>query len=507
MAKDINYKINLQDADKAKQQLDDIKRKTEQTGATTEQSAKKSSQASEGLLSKFKQLAGGMGLAGLGAAAIAAGKELAKFFDGLKEKSDEAVRDVEALRGAYENLFEALGAFDEKSREKITKETSLLLADTGVSRKLGLPIVNEYTRQFKGLVDSGDLTPQQYDAGLRGMLGYGARHGGDATPELIKMMAGWGMTTPQQQGGFRRMISNAAASSGLTDQEVIGALGRAGPTMRAMGWGPAQAVENIAVLARGETGRKLQSMPAATIEAIGRAPTADLSSYGINERVSSDPTKLFSTLQQKRLSMDKGRFYEMLTKAYGTEAASGVYKLLTADRGDISRGLEVAAGPKGARLERDEETQRMGSLGAIDAVASNVADYVKTDVTTDEKYMEQVRQIGAAALKVYERRNPMYWLYQHNFIDTPNALKERAAFDYWQQNLPDQQRQQIIGEYSGHPSFDPLRAEWQEMSPQERFEGLRGVSSGSNVIINENNTIYNPRIGDDESGPRITQDY
>lgn len=507
MTKDINYRINLQDAEKAKQHLDDIKKKTRDSGQTTEQAAKKSSRASDGLLGKFKQLAGGMGLAGLGAAAIAAAKQLAEFFDGLKEKSDEAVRDVENLRSAYENLFEALGAFDEKSREKVTKETSLLLAETGVSRKLGLPIVNEYTRQFKGLVDSGDLTQQQYDVGLRGMLGYGARHGGDATPELIKMMAGWGMTSPQQQGSFRRMISNSAATSGLTDQEVIGALGRGGPAMRAMGWSPAQAVENIAVLAGGEVGRRAQSMPATTIEALGRAPTADLAGFGISQRVSSDPASLFSALKQKRLTMPQDKLYQLLTKAYGSEAAAGVYKLLAADRGEISTGLEVAAGPKGAALEGEEERQRMTSLGAIDAVAEGISDYVKTDVTTDEKYMEQVRQIGAAALKVYERRNPMYWLYQHNMINAPNALRERAAFDYWQQNIPDRQRQGIIDDYAGHPSFDPLRAEWLEMSPQERFEGLRDISRGGNTIINDNSVRFYPRVGDDESGPRITQDW
>ena len=56
------------------------------------------------------------------------------------------------------------------------------------------------------------------------------------TPELITLMAGWGMTTPEQQGIFRRQIGAVSSKSGLTEEEIIAALGRGAPTVKAMGW-------------------------------------------------------------------------------------------------------------------------------------------------------------------------------------------------------------------------------------------------------------------------------
>ena len=132
----------------------------------------KAKRGSEGIGSVLRKLAGPLGFAAVvTAVAMAAGK-IAKFFDEIKRRADEAVREVQQLRAAYDDLYEALGAYDEKSRETITKTTTRLFQEVGVTPEVGLPVVNAYARQFKSLVDIGQLAQEDYTRGLKEMLGY-----------------------------------------------------------------------------------------------------------------------------------------------------------------------------------------------------------------------------------------------------------------------------------------------------------------------------------------------
>jgi alkylhydroperoxidase/carboxymuconolactone decarboxylase family protein YurZ len=151
----------------------------------------------------------------------------------MQTRSDEAVERLRNLRKEFTELFEAMNAFDEASRRQVTKETVRLLYETGVTKELGLPIIEEYTRQYKGKIPE-----QEYEQGLKEMLGYGARHGGPATTEMIQLMAGWGIQTPEKMGEFRRMVTAGADVAGLKEEDIISALGQAMPTVKAFGWTP-----------------------------------------------------------------------------------------------------------------------------------------------------------------------------------------------------------------------------------------------------------------------------
>jgi hypothetical protein len=495
MAKDVNIHVKTTGTQETKQQLEGVGRAIEEMGAKTSRAA-----------SWMKDAFGAIGgVAVLAAIAAAAGK-ISQFFDNIKTRADEAVRKVQELRSAYQDLFEALDAFDEKSRQIITKKTNLLLQQTATPQAFGLPIINAYTRQFGGLVKSGQLTQGQYDQGLKEMLGWGVRHGGGATPELITMMAGWGMNTPQQQGEFRRMISAASQATGLTDEELIDSLSRGMPTIKAMGWTPQQALETTATLAAGEVGRKKTAMPAAVFQALMTPQLTDIKKMGIPEKIAEDPRQLLAYLEVKRGQISQKAFLDMLIKIYGGEAAPGIFKLLGAPRGDISDVLRQAAGPEGIKAEQREEIARKTTLEGLDAATKAKVTQIELDITKNEEYMKMVREIGAAEREKRRLRHPWWqWIREIYFpgigggilqVNVPEEQqKEDAAYRDWLKNLTPEEKRQI-------PFFQSYREFWEEKTPQQKYGEL--MQPRGNITINNYNIgqVYTPRVGSDERGPR-----
>jgi len=380
MSKNVNIHIKTHGARDSKEKLDRVGEGAKRAGGGVEQVGAKAKKSSGWFTAAIGKMIGPLGIVALVSGAAAATAKIAKFFDNLKAKSDELVRSLQEQRAAFDDLFEAQNAFDEKSRKAVTENTARLLQETAVPIGAGLPIINAYTRQFKAMVDSGELTQEQYQQGLKDMLGYGARHGGAATADLIQIMAGWGMTTPGQQGEFRRMIAAGAQTSGLTDAELISALSRGMPTIKALGWTPQEAIKSIAVLAAGEAGRKKMSLPGTTIQALGAPQTTSFEKYGIPEPLAEDPRELLNYVQNMRGTMGQDEYYRMLTKIYGTEGAAGVYKLVSADKGRIGTALERAAGPEGVAAEAAEEQARQTTLEARDARAKAVAMKISLDL-------------------------------------------------------------------------------------------------------------------------------
>ena len=237
-------------------------------GGNVEEMGHRSSRALDWFASGLKSLAGPLGFAAIIAAVSTLAGKISQFFSDFKNRCDEAVGSLQNVRKGFESVFEAMGAFDEKSRKGITADTINLLKKVSVSQEVGLPVISEYTRQFQGLVKSGQLSPEQYQQGLEGMLGFAARHAGAATPELITLMAGLGMKTPEQQGTFRRQISAVASNAGLTTEEIVDVLGRATPTAMTMGWKTDEMLNYIGILTAGEVGRQRLTLPTATLEAL-----------------------------------------------------------------------------------------------------------------------------------------------------------------------------------------------------------------------------------------------
>jgi len=526
MAKDINIHVRTPGAAESKQQLDGVSQSAQKIGDSTEQMGSRSSRAMDWFMTGLKSLAGPLGFAALATAAATTAIKIAQFFDSVKTKSDEAVRNLADVRKEFADLFEAMDAFDEKSRQKITLDVAKLLQQTAVPKEIGLPIINQYTRQFKGEVDAGRLTQAQYDEGLQGMLGWGARHGGAATPELIQLMAGWKMTTPQQQGEFRRMLTAAAGPAGLQEEDLITSLGRASPTALAMGWTPQQTVEAMAIIAQGEVGRKKAAMPATTIEAIGAPQIPSAETMGITgkgpekqfekkfKELAKTPQALFDYLQQTTAGMSQQDRYNTLSAFYGAGATPGVLKLMGADRGLIGGLITGAAGPGGIAAEQAEEQARMGTLEAKRAKAAAVALKYYTEVEPEEVSAESVRAIGKEKRKIYLRKQPVLQKLMDKFIIGEEAESEYGAYRAWLEKLPPEELKAIYKKYplmniTTEGIVPPGRKAWLQMTEEQKMQSLiKGEDRGENQTINihyHNETIYNPR-GDDQRGPRFTQD-
>ena len=220
MAKEVNIHVKTTGTGQVQQDLQQVTQSANKVSENVEQMGSRSSRALEWFASGIKSLAGPLGFAALAMAVSNVAGKISQFFSDLKNRCDEAVSKLQNLRKGFEGVFEAMDAFNEKSRKQVTKETTELLRKTSVTPEIGLPVIEQYARQFRG-----KLAPEQYQQGLGGMLGYAARHGGTATPELITLMGGLGMTTPEQQGAFRRQIGAVSKTSGLTEEDIINVAG------------------------------------------------------------------------------------------------------------------------------------------------------------------------------------------------------------------------------------------------------------------------------------------
>jgi len=199
----------------------------------------------------------------------------------------------------------------------------------------------------------------------------------------------------------------------------------------------------------------------------------------------------------------------MLTDIYGTEAAAGVSKLLTAPRGGISKTLELAAGAEGAKLEQEEERTSRITLERRDARAKAAATEEDLDVTIKEQYEEDVREIGEAKRKVLRRREPVRQWFRELFTIGEEKEKEEAAYRKWLERLTPEERRAIEKKYlfPSFPRLTPYAEAWEQMPPQQKYEELVQTPTIINYEIhNHHDTIYNPVVGEKVKGPRFTQD-
>jgi len=502
MAKNINIHLKTTGGEQTKQQLNQVADGTRKVGSTADQAGTKAHKGMGKFSGAIKSLVGAAGIAAVIAVVGRLAKKVAEFFDTISAKADEAVDRIRGLRQGFDDLYEAMGAFDEQSRKRVTEQTLGLLQKTGTPKEIGLPIVNAYTRQFRSLIDAGQLTQEEYDVGLEAMLRYGDVHGKEATPDLITMMRGWGMVTPETQGELRRQIASGAAAVGLTDEQMIGALSRGMPTIKAMGWTPAYAVEAIATIAAGEAGRKRMSLPATALQAMMAPLEEKFGEYGLDPSLAEQPQELLMQLEKmmdagkvRRLKagLEKGtppeyedvEILTLLKDIYGIEASAGVYKLLTARNRQLAEALRVAASAEGAEAERAEWRDYETTQEARQATAEAKGDIVSLKAKSDEEYERDVRYIGKKRLDRLEREEPKRVWYRRKVLGVqPEAMKMYGAYRVWREGLTEKEIQAIVDEYEGPGSylmFDAAERQaalverWKEMSAQDRYEALTRV--------------------------------
>ncbi|MBN2270009.1 MAG: hypothetical protein JXN61_05300 [Sedimentisphaerales bacterium] len=498
MSKDINIHLKTTGADKTKQDLDQIAGGAQKVGEKAGQAGPVAEKGLSRFQSAIRGLVGAAGIAAVIKIVGSLSDRIAKFFDTISTKADEAVERIRGLRQGFDDLYEAMNAFDEKSRKEVTRQALELLQKTGTPKEVGIEVIDAYTRQFKALVDKGQISQGQYQEGLEGMLQYASVHGGKATPELVAIMAGWGMTTPEQQGEFRRQIASGAAAVGLKDADVIEALSKGSPTIKAMEWTPAYAVEAVATIAAGEAGSKRARLPGTTLQAIMSPQEAKLAEYGLEPRLAEQPEELLGLLQPvadagkaKRLKavQRKGRppQYEdvealtMLVDLYGPDAAAGVRKLLVAKNQELARTLQAAASEEGAKTEAAEWKAYATTQETRQAATEAKGDIISLQRKIDEEYAKDVRYIGEKRLERLETEEPKLTWFRRKILGVQaEEMKMVGAYRAWRESLTEDERRVIVEEYAGPGAYLGQAAQtqaafverWKGMSAQQRYEAL-----------------------------------
>ena len=503
-----------------------------QVGDKTTEAGSKAEKASGIFSTFFGRFTGPLGIVAAIAAVAKLGSTVSTFFDTIKQRSDEAVRQLDQVRGGFTDIFEALNAFDEKSRQAATKETYELLKKTATPEAIGLPIVNAYIRQFKGLVDAGQLTAEQYQQGMETMLSYGARHGGAATPDLIELMGGWGMNQPDQQAAFTRQIAAASQAVNLRDEDIIAALSKGVSTIKAMAWSPEQALEAVGTMAAGEPAPRMRvGMPTAGLQAImvppqpeklayaevevaqraksaadkAKAEAARTKTYALKraadqaeadadakqlladqaiaaaEKLAEDPLAFLRAVEEKRSAMTRERFNRLLRDIYGAEGGLAVGKLIMERRKDLPATIERAASAEGAAADRGEEERAKTTLEGRDATTKAETKLIQSDVTEEEKRKEDIREIGREKYKLLRRRKPILMRFREIFTSTLRAAQEEyGARQQWEDTLTPEEKETFTKEFPLKPvgfgggplPLSPLDQKWQSMTTLEKWEAL-----------------------------------
>jgi len=487
MSNDVNINVRTPGTQQSRAELDGVSQSVSGVGARVDEAGQKTQTFGERARAAMGRLSGAMGIAGIATAVAAAAAKVASFLNDIEKASDQAVEHLRQVRSEYERLFEPLGAFSEQAQRQVVLDITKLLQETGVGKQVGVPIIDVYSRQFKALVDSGQLTQGQYDEGLRGMLGYGARHGGAATADLIRIMAGWGIRAPQAQGEFRRMIAEASGASGIEDADLIETLGRGMPTIRAMGWTPTEAIGKVSALAAGEVGRQKTAVPMAVLQAIYAPSVTKPEAFGLTGEQVEDPKLLLDEMRRRRATMQEKEFLALLREIYGREQSAGVYKLLSTDLGPMDRLLQEAAGAAGAKREAEEEAQRGTNIQTLGAQVSAAADRLAESVTDDEKRMAMVRELGEAYRKKLVIREPIRQ-FARDVSQFEAREQEYGAFRQWWDALNEAERTQIqmaVPPLAGvaHALRRPVGIRpvsegekyWELLSPEQKLGALTGI--------------------------------
>ena len=495
---------------KAKQPLDSAAGAAEKLGTETEKAGAKTSRASRWIMDGLKTLAGPLGFSAIVYAAYNAGKAIVKFYDDLKKKTDEAVKQIRELSGEFTELFEVVGAYDKVAQKNVVDKTLALFSKTKTPTKVGLPVVTEYIRQFGGDVRAGRITQQQYDQGLKQILEYENLHPNSGI-EMTKAMSAWGINKPKEQAGFKGGISAGATYAKLNKKEFLDSFLRSTPTAQALNWDKNKLIEELTAITSGiKDERQKKSIPLTTIEALANPniPEAkELRKLGISAETASDPEKLFEQLKQKRKTMPQKDYYKLLVKFYGQDAVKGIGIRDKADMEAIRRSQEVAAGPEGIAERRLQIAQQKETIVAKGTVPEILEQQLNQQLTDEQQYQEEIRAIGEKWQKHWEKTRPEKEAFRKISIPGgPETVKEHAAYVAWLEGLSEEQRQAILNKYGsasmgmGIAGTNPFYFEWQKMLPEQQYESIpkspqQNRQGGNVTTIFDHSVHFHPRTG------------
>jgi len=514
MAKDVNIHIKATGGAEAKQQLEGVADAAQKTGSGVQDMGTKALIGSGWVQKALSFLAGPLGFAGIAGAVAGGAIKIAQFFDEIKTRSDEAVLKVQEIRGAFAELFAVMDTYSEKSRQVLTLETTALLQRTAVTQQVGLPVVTAYARAFQPSIKRGEITEPQYQQGLEQMLRYAGRQGAGAVPQMIELMTGWEMLTPQRQGEFQRMLSAAAKEVGLSEEDLATALGKGIPAIKALGWTPEQAIIETAKIAATQAApRARATMPANIFEAIMRPQIPKEFERKIPKEIREDPAKLFNWIRQQQRILPQKEYQKLLQDFYGGETGLGMFGWTTARGIGLERIIPEAAGPIGIAEVARAEVERQKTMEATVTKVETSGRYRRLETIREEKEMgARLREMGQIEQEL--REHPIRQKRIELLTIGKEAEKEEILYARWLETLTKEEK--LAYEKEAHEQVlkgeywipDLIRWKWNQLSYKEKVQDLLKHTEEPpppTVIYNDNHDfIVNPVIGNkaDLMGPR-----
>jgi hypothetical protein len=515
MAKDINIHIKTTGGAESKQQLEGVAQGAQKVGSGVQDMGSKALIGSGWVQKALSFLAGPLAFAGITGAIAGATLKIARFFDQVKTRSDEAVRKVQEIRSAFADLFEVMDAYSEKSRQALTLETTALLQRTAVSEQIGLPVVTAYARRFQPFLNRGEITKQQYEQGREQMLRYAGRQGAGAVPDMLDIMAGWqpAMLTPEKQGAFSRMVTEVAHISGLKETDIVDAMRMSMPTIKAMGWTPEETLIAVATLAQSKKPRHIPT----TLQALMGGEIPKELKKQIPKKLGGKPWELFAYVKGLQGKMPRQGYLDLLTKLYGAEAATGALELAVGPPRGLRGAVTEAAGFTGAAREAEQERQRQETMEAYHAKGQAIGKSTLLRLTPDEILMESVRTAG---VDIREKLRTKEGITQEirEFFQLPALELEAATYKAWVSTLTPEQKASIRKRRGLFPqirwkedviAWSPYSKEWLSKTPAEKFKAAEEI--GLNLppeVHYHHDTIFNPVVDNSDRliGPRAPRD-
>jgi len=471
MAKDVNIHVKAENVEATKAQLEAL-------GFTISEVGAKTSRAGGWMKEAFSALVGPLGVAGIVATVVAGVRKIIAAFDDMKKAASDAVHELANQQRAATSFFEAMDAYSGPQKKAALMQARGLQAATGIPQEAAMQILEAQKRTF------GAVSPQASEQ----FAAYWAMHAQGATTDLIRWMGESKITTPERQGQIMRMISAVSKQTNLKDEELIQALVSRGERFRYLGWTPEEAITNVGKALGGLSPAEASRAMRGLFESLEiSAETAK--KLGVPKGVRASEQERLEWIRTKAATLPPERRAIFMREAFGPSAPY-VTKMFFAPAPPITPLTAEEEARRFAEYQKTEEAQL--------EMAKGKGVYLEGAVTPEITRQVIIREHGKAYLKYLQIADPIRYRAIKTLGLSETAEQEIAARELWQTNqLRKKPPIGTFGKIGPHPSYFNW---WETTLEEERIPALERAAQTINIY--NIGTVYTPRVGSDERGPR-----
>jgi len=296
------------------------------------------------------------------------------------------------------------------------------------------------------------------------------------------------------------MIEASADAAKLQGSDVIEGLVLNSEKARALGWSPEDAVQNVAKVMSGLTGREAKRSVSGLVEGITSFDEkAALEMKAPAAIAGNDRARLEWARQQLLSSSNPAK---LAREMFGGSSAY-VMKFLTGQTSpETAAAMQFAQSDAAAAQEQSRVMAARGSAEGIMGMAEGTAGRFNQAVGTADQQKAAIRTIARQYLEFLKRTDPAKYQGIALLGIGEQGELNQAARDLWYESLsPEEQNKLGAGQNPFTPPTVPA-SDYSRLSPENQLAALR---KGQQTIINDYSMHFNPTSGSDERGARNSQ--